>query len=60
MEATLVRFEDREEVAPPQHKNFVTRTLIAKAVTPALTPDPRPTSLLPRRNRNALGSRQVQ
>jgi mannose-6-phosphate isomerase-like protein (cupin superfamily) len=36
-EGTLVRFEDQEELAPPQHKNFVTRTLLTKAVNPALS-----------------------
>ncbi|MFQ5691430.1 MAG: cupin domain-containing protein [Nitrospinota bacterium] len=37
MEGTLVRFEDQEELAPPLHKNFVTRTLITGAVNPALS-----------------------
>lgn len=36
-EGTLVWLKDQDELAPPQHKNFVTRTLLTKAVNPALS-----------------------
>lgn len=37
MKGTLVRFEDMPELSPPQHRNFVTRTLLTKALHPHLS-----------------------